>query len=586
MQRSAPSLNRSHRSRGNGEHLGSAGSRNRSRPALAVLVAFLLALCAWLITSSGRPAIEGPEASATVAPRVQPRDAPPPKAIRVATEPADRTAVAELGSPDLPSLAVAEIARPDTLVYGSLLDPSYGPILDTWSAGVSFVDHTGLRLSSDAKQEGGAYALHALGFGTYWVTASADGYRSLEEIVDLRADRPQMRKDFTLQKAVELRVRVITTEGKNLLDVLEETGAPRGARLLVPVATLEPPGKRFDELAGSLNSKFGVGQFQDYGPRVEGLSPDCMGILLLDCDRPVWVSLLHYHVVLQTKRVGTGQDEVTFVLSPGDLLANLATIRVHVIDSEAGLPIQHARVMLTGGTYFDQGVATDPQGIATIERREPGLFDLQVWAKGYEGFRKSIDALPGEITDLGTVTLEREVAVAGNVLDPEGNPLAASFSVGVLDPVDHAIHWFRQEGFKSGGDGSFEIRRLGRGEYVIRTSNHDAVNEGEWEGIVWVSGNVLVDTRAGPISGLEVRLRPASKLVLQVARGAADGMRFRVVDERGLELVESILHGSEPRPLELPPGSYRVSLLDPRGNVLSERSVTLESETVELVFPR
>ena len=512
-------------------------------------------------------------------------EVPPPAAIFAATKPPERILLAEAGSPDPPDSAVAEVSRPATRVYGSLLDPSYTPIQGAWSAGVVFVDHTGLRRSSDAKQEG-AYALHSLGFGTYWVTASADGYRSLEETVELRPDWPLMRKDFTLQKAVELRVKVTTPEGENLFDVLKETGAPMGARILVPVATRVPPGKRFAEVVGSVNSEFGAGRYQSHGPRAGKVAPGGMGVLVLDCDLPVWVSLVHFQVVLQTQRVDVGQDEVTFVLTPDDLLAGLATIRVQVIDAETGLPLQHARVMVRGGTYSDLGVATDPQGVATIDRREPGHFVLHVRAAGYERLRKPIDALPGEVTELGTVALDKEVTVEGRVLDLEGHPRSASFSLGILDPGDHSIHWFQQEGFRSAGDGSFDIKGLGRKEYLIRTSNHDAHNNGEWEGITWVSGNLLLDTRAGSVAGLEVRLRPASKLVLHVAGGVGDGMRFRVVDERGFELVASGLHGSEPRLLQLPAGNYRVSLLDPRGAVLSEHSTTLGAETVDIDLAR
>jgi hypothetical protein len=70
--------------------------------------------------------------------------------------------------------------------------------------------------------------------------------------------------------------------------------------------------------------------------------------------------------------------------------------------------------------------------------------------------------------------------------------------------------------------------------------------------------------------------------VLQVAGKAADGMRFRVVDERGFELAEGRFRGGEPRLLELPAGSYSVSLLDPQGAVLSERATTLGAESVTL----
>jgi hypothetical protein len=298
------------------------------------------------------------------------------------------------------------------------------------------------------------------------------------------------------------------------------------------------------------------------------------------------VSLVYHHVVLQTKIVGKGQDEVDFVLALDELLASLATIRVCVVDAETRQPIERARVLLSGGSYSSEGVATDAQGVAAIDRREPGLFDLQVWANGYESPHKSIDALPGEITDLGTLALDKEVRVEGRVLDLEGRPRAASFMLGVIDPLDRVVHWSRQQKFSSGGDGCFTIRGLGRREYVVRTENHDALDAGEWQGITWVSGNLLLDTRAGPVSGLELRLRPASRLALRTSARSPDGLGFRVVDASGLELVAGRFRGTQPRALELPIGTYRVALLDRNGAVLSECSTTLAVEPVELGLVR
>jgi hypothetical protein len=558
-------------------------------PVLALVAVLLLAVCGWRFLRPGRPTVAAADADAHVDRPIAAgsrRDPLPPETTVVPTSSPDRTLSASIGSPDPLSTAAAASVRPETLVRGRLLDASHAPIGAAASAEVRFVDRSGRRRSFDAKREG-TYALRELDFGTYWVTASADGYRDAEERVELHADRPVMEKDFTLQKAVELRIRVTTPDGRNLLDVLKETSAPRGTRLLVPVATREMPGRRFEEVAGSLNHRIGVGRFEDRGPRVETAAPGGLGVLLLDCDLPVCVSLVHFQAVLQTRRVVTSEDEVTFVVSPEDLLADLATLRIRVIDAESGLAIPRARVTLGGGACFDPGVATDPEGIATIERREPGRFDLKVAAGGYELFRRPVDALPGELTDLGTVALEKEATVEGRVLDLEDHPVAASFSLGIVDPEDHSIHWFRGEEFASSGAGHLEIRGLGRKAYVLRTNNHDLLGDGGWRGVTWVSGNVPLDTRDGSIAGLEIHLQPASRLVLRdVAGGAGDAMRFRVADELGQELVAGLLHGSEPRPLALPVGSYVVWLLDARGEVLSKRAVTLGSETLGIDLAR
>ncbi len=512
-------------------------------------------------------------------------EALPDPASLGATAAPKRASVADPASPEPPAPAAEAVLLPETLVFGALLDPTLEPIRGGWYAGVSLTDKAGVRRYSEAVQDG-AYAFPALEYGTYWATADAEGYRSLAETVELRPDAPVMRKDFILQKAVALRIKVVTPEGGNLFEALREMKAPSSAFLLIPIATREPPEGRFPEVIGSLNNHFGAGNFWNYGPRVDQLPPGYMGVLVLDGDLPAWVSLVHNQVVLQSQPVLPWQEEVTFVLSPDDLLAGLAAIRVQVTAAGSGLPIPQAKAMLLGGTGEDRSVATDLQGVALIEHREPGLFELHVRADGYEWFRRSVDALPGAVTDLGTVALEREVTVEGRVLDLDDQPRAESFSLGLLDAKEGAIRWFRQEGFQSGSDGIFKLRGLGRREYVIRTSNHDAVNNSGQDGTTWVSGIVCFDARASAVSGLVVRLSPAARLVLRVAEDLGDGMRFRVLDERGLELVASRFYGPGARPLNLPEGKYRVLLLDSAGLVLSERSLTLGKETVTVELSR
>ena len=51
--------------------------------------------------------------------------------------------------------------------------------------------------------------------------------------------------------------------------------------------------------------------------------------------------------------------------------------------------------------------------VATISKREPGLFDLRISVSGQERLCIPVDALPGVVTDLGTVALEKEVTIEG-----------------------------------------------------------------------------------------------------------------------------------------------------------------------------
>lgn len=547
--------------------------------ALAGLVVIVLAIAWFLTRSTEAPALASDHVTAPV-PIAQ---APTSLAVGdvPAWKPPERT-TATPGEGTAPAPPAAKAARPETLVYGSLLDESGEPIRGAWWAGVNVIDHDGRRRHADAKEEG-AYAIHALPFGTYVVTAGAHGYREVEATLDLRPQQLVIRKDFTLPKSVVLKIKLVTPEGENLLARMKSS--PRG-HTLVPVATQDHPGARMSEVTGSLNNRFGVGNFWNYGPPVESLPPGYMGVVVLTCDLPVHVSLVNYHAVLATQRVEPGTDEVVFVMSPEALTSSLATIRLRTVDADTGDPIAGVRVMLSGTASSDMGSATDEKGVAILEGRAPGRFQMRLMVEDYEHLSRQIDAEPGQVTDLGDIALDKAVIVQGRLVDAEGKGVAAEFNFGVLDPASGAIDMDRTMQFATDATGAFALNGLGRKQYVLRTENHDALNDKDLDGVAWVSGNVFVNARAGPITGLEIQLHKAAMLVLRVKGESPDGLGFRVKDQDGRVLVASRFYGPGPRPLKLPPGSYAVALLDAQGNVLAQKSVTLGSQPVEVELAR
>jgi hypothetical protein len=451
---------------------------------------------------------------------------------------------------------------------------------------VRLTDADGRSRFADAK-ESGAFAFNALPYGEYWVSASADGYHESTDVIELLPAHAQIQKDFTLQSAPILKIRVDTPEGASLFDALHKDESFKVHAVLVPVATKEPPGKWFNEVVGSLNNSFGIGQFWEYGPRAEKLPKGYMGILMLDRELPAFVSLVNYHRVLQTRKVEPGEDEVRFVVSLDDLLASMSRIQLQVLDAGTQGPIPGAHALLEGGTYFDGGQASDASGNIVFEAREPGEFDLHVSAKDHEEYTTHILADSGTTTDLGQILLEKEIALAAKVVDATGAPRSERFSMGVLDPATRTLMMERQQSYQSTGEGILELKRLGRRIYVVRTANHDALNDRGKDETKWVSGDVVIDLRSGTApANLIIRLVPATPVTLSVQGEPADGLRFRVTDEHGLDLVSSRFYGNAPRPLSLPQGAYKVALLDAAKTVLKENSMTLGATPVKLELSR
>lgn len=552
----------------------------RSRPAwvvLAVLLGLLLLLLLRLL-SSPDPQVPGQAQGARAAHEAQPApgflpdsvDLQPPSLAR---SPIEGTQPEEL-------LAAPPL---EARIHGALLSPALVPIRGVWYSGVSVTDQAGARTHCGIDRDA-SYSFTAPAFGTYWLTAAAEGYRGQSVVIELTPEEPVVRADFILQDAVMLRIRLVTPEGGDVFQALRDMKAPSSASHLVPVATAENPGPRFNEVFGSLNNHFGIGHFWDYGPRVAGLPPGTMGLLVLDGDLPAWVSLVHYHTVLESQRVAPGQDEVVFVVSPESLLAGLATVQVQLLDAASGLPVDDAMVSLQGHGGYEREVSTAWGGVAVLKDRMPGLYELSVRADGFERVRLPVDALPGEVTDLGVVELARETTLQGFVFDGDGKPLAAGFTIGLVDAVDGTIRWLRDDTFESEADGSFQVRGLGLHEYVIRSDNQASINPEVSAGIEWVSGLISCDLRSGSLAAFDIHMRPASKIVLQVAGGRGDGMRFRVLEESGRELLASRFYGPSPRSLSLPPGKYRVMLLDASARLLSERSLELGADAVHLEF--
>jgi hypothetical protein len=481
-------------------------------------------------------------------------------------------------------------ARVQTMVYGRLLEQDGMPIRDSSWARVYLVARTGQRWNADASQ--GGYAFAGLPLGTYDVVVRAHAHRTAQETLELSLDQPEMKKDFRLSRAVNVRVQVVTPGGQPFFEAFRSFSSNwreiMAAQDILPIATQDPPGGRSLEFAGSRNDPIGVGQFQQSDPTREVLPPACTGILILQCDLPVYASLVLGQAVLQTKQVAPGAQEVVFVLTPEDVHASLGSLQVQVLDATTSAPIREAYVTLHGGLPDSRSLErihraeTDAQGVARIAPALAGRFTLLIAKGGSESWTRKVEIEPGVLNDLGTVVLGAGTMVEVHVVDGLGNPTRANFLLSEISDGARANDSAFRRFLTSDPAGTMKLFGLGRQRYVLRSSDYEAWNVPANSETPWISGNVVIDPAASSDRPLEVRLQPAVPLVIRVEGVPANKLGFLVIDAQGLPLVENRFSDPGPRRLQLPAGSYRVDLCDAESKVLAERSVTLASEPVEL----
>jgi hypothetical protein len=492
-----------------------------------------------------------------------------------------KTAERAPGSVAPPQAESAVHAIVETLFRGRLLDPSGHPLAGSVSPIVTLVDADGRRRSS-GEHEDAAFVFSALPFGKYWVSASAEGYLKATDEIELDAAHAQFVKDYTLAPAPILKIRVVTPGGANLFDEeLQFEGRPA----LAAIATRELPGKWIDEVVGGLGNPYGIGRFLQSGPRVDSLPGGYMGILMLDEELPAFVSLINFQRVLQTQAVKPGDDVVTFVITPEELAASMAALRNQTIDAITLAPLGGRRTVLMGGGFADRSLDPDLGSRRLFTPREPAPFDLHGAAEAPDPSRARMVA-DSVAAEHDRSALEQELDIEIKVVDSNGAPRNAAFTLGTYDPLNGTLRLDEQSSYVSTGDGDLEVLGLRRGLYVLRTANESSSGP-SLDSATWVSGNVILDLRprSAP-SSYVITLTRATRVMLFARTLQPDGLSFRVIDEQGLELESGRFFGNSPRPLLLPQGGYRFALLDENGQELSEQPVTVGTRPLTVVLAR
>jgi len=446
-----------------------------------------------------------------------------------------------------------------------------------WKPYVSATDSAGLRRHTEVSGEG-HYALAGLAPGRWSLSYGGTGFRLGREELELARSEPIVRRDLTLEPSPLLEVRVLTPEGETFWKAQRARGAaglrtPDGP---IAVATLEPPGATIEEARDADQNPVGVGSFWTHGPLVDAAGPGVHGVLELQADPPLFVSLVVGARVVSTQPVAAGERAVTFVVRLEDLLEQLAQVTMRFVADDTGAP-------LTGEVWLDSRTTFNVREGTWTATLLPGKHSFFLWAQGYARVPFEIEPQPGQELDLGEQRIPRELTIAGRLLDADGRPVVGRLEIGLRDAAGKLRiqdDWM----YESDASGAFLIYGLLPGRYVVRTVGDDQVvfphrDEPPTE---WVTGNVEVSTLGGSVTGLELRCARAGILVLKGAETLAPESRCKVLDERGDVLRYSAFYpGFVPR-FALPPGPCTFVLCDGEWNELRRWSLTIVPGVTEL----
>ncbi|HEX6883739.1 MAG TPA: hypothetical protein VF530_10180, partial [Planctomycetota bacterium] len=397
----------------------------------ALLAAIALGLAALLWMRAG---LDG---------RAAERSAPPPS-VPVETEPtASRLArperapepAASASSAERPpparnpdSDALAPRATPADALVGCVLHgrvrSSDGSAFSGWRPFVSMTDAGGLRSQTEVSPEG-HYSLAGLAPGTWSLSAGGTGFRNESAELELTRAEPIVRRDLVLVRKPLLAVRVVTPEGETFWEAQRARAA---AKVRTPdgptaVATLEAPGAEVEEARDAGQNPVGVGSFWTYGPLLEAFGPGLLGVLELQADPPLFVSVVVGARVVATQRVEPGTREVTFVLDLEDLLEQWAQVTMRVVAEDTGEP-------LTGSLRIDSNTMANVREGLWSGPLLPGKHTLTFWAMGYAHIPLEVTLAPGQDLDLGEQRIPRELTIDGRLVDADGQPVLGRLDVG------------------------------------------------------------------------------------------------------------------------------------------------------------
>jgi RNA polymerase sigma-70 factor (ECF subfamily) len=378
--------------------------------------------------------------------------------------------------------------------------------------------------------------------------ATAPGYMARRMEFEVRREEQQKELDVTLPPTQTLRVKMITPDGRSLIEAAQCDAALGHAFVPVPFATREAPGSRIADLGEDGSRIYGAARWHDRTEVDEKVVGDAAGALTLEESLPLHVGVSVRGVVLEERVVTPGSDEVVFVVPIERLRALVSTVTVHVVSAQDGLPVAHAEVLIEGC----ESAITDARGAAEILRVPPGHRMIHFNGDGVERLAEWIAIEPGSKLDLGTRELGAAARVTGHLVDENGTALVGSVQLRSLDgrAAEHELPLV-QTG-DTDDQGKFVFEQVGKRRYVLQVGGDE-----------WAAPLTTIDARNGSVSDVAIVAEHCGELKLTFPIEPRPDSCY-VVEAEGDATPVSVqaCAGWHPFGLRLANGTYRVRLVD------------------------
>lgn len=459
--------------------------------------------------------------------------------------------------------AAAPDGRAEVVVHGRLAAADGGAA--PTEAGISF-------RRGGAQRSGGLigdrYAVAGLTSGPWRARVVAEGFAVHESDCALVA-APLQNVDFTLQRAVVVKVFLRKPDGTPLAPALRSLRSLRGLRVVVSRA---PIADDFGASEASIVGDLDGGRYRGGEDRI-GAPPDPEGAdgeLVLDQPAPLHAALLMRHLVLLRETIAPGQTALTFTLSPEAVKGRLTLVRVRVVDGATGQPVVGAGVLLETSSGGGSRGQTDEAGVVLVEQVLPGLASFMIGAKGYEQVLTLLRVPGSEGLDVGDVVLHPAVKLRGRLVDEAGEPVSGSVSWTDLATMTWPRELISRHTASADGDGEFEVANVGPRRYVVTAMT----SEGKC-GVGVLEG--------GRAERTTIRMQPAVWVRVAVTGDPYGRYMATLRDRTGVPVATKAIEARwrEAR-LRVPPGDYVLEVHDGGERLVKTAEIAARGPEIEV----